>query len=171
MRYGNCRRSAQVRKFEMKFEVYEVQRTYNGPCGTTPRTVVNGLAFRTVCDGGSLMLVAARVVLVCCVLPWSFPARVSCPRLRFGSMLCRGRSVHQSHARTRWRFSWHTDMHQQPRVRRESKGERGVVGVRLEPQQCFVGDVQTPYKLQLDLLSGCSSPARWRAPPERQGQS
>jgi hypothetical protein len=111
MRYGNCRRSAQVRKFEMKFEVYEVQRTYNGPCGTTPRTVVNGLAFRTVCDGGSLMLVAARVVLVCCVLPWSFPARVSCPRLRFGSMLCRGRSVHQSHARTRWRFSWHTHRH------------------------------------------------------------
>ena len=29
------------------------------------------------------MLVAPRVVLVCCVLPWSFPARVSCPRLRF----------------------------------------------------------------------------------------
>ena len=22
-------------------------------------------------------------VLVCCVLPWSFPARVSCPMLRF----------------------------------------------------------------------------------------
>ena len=29
------------------------------------------------------MLVAPRVVLVCCVLPWSFPARVSCPSLRF----------------------------------------------------------------------------------------
>ena len=29
------------------------------------------------------MLVAPREVLVCCVLPWSFPARVSCPMLRF----------------------------------------------------------------------------------------
>ena len=28
------------------------------------------------------MLVAPREVLVCCVLPWSFPARVSCPMLR-----------------------------------------------------------------------------------------
>ena len=32
------------------------------------------------------MLVAPREVLVCCVLPWSFPARVSCPWLRFGGM-------------------------------------------------------------------------------------
>ena len=31
------------------------------------------------------MLVAPREVLVCCVLPWSFPARVSCPMLRFGN--------------------------------------------------------------------------------------
>ena len=29
------------------------------------------------------MLVAPLLVLVCCVLPWSFPARVSCPMLRF----------------------------------------------------------------------------------------
>ena len=29
------------------------------------------------------MLVAPREVLVCFVLPWSFPARVSCPMLRF----------------------------------------------------------------------------------------
>ena len=33
------------------------------------------------------MLVAPREVLVCCVLPWSFPARVSCPMLRFGTPL------------------------------------------------------------------------------------
>ena len=38
------------------------------------------------------MLVAPREVLVCCVLPWSFPARVSCPRLRFLSHNRRSKS-------------------------------------------------------------------------------
>ena len=40
------------------------------------------------------MLVAPREVLVCCVLPWSFPARVSCPMLRFGIITSRSMDRH-----------------------------------------------------------------------------
>ena len=89
------------------------------------------------------MLVAPRVVLVCCVLPWSFPARVSCPRLRFLGLIvlttveiCESCSIPQSIPR-------------QPLRRRAPDAVQGPLTVRAAicPQRAF-----THRRLRLRLL-------------------
>ena len=63
--------------------------------------LTNGVFYGAVSYNSMFRSWYSPVVLVCCVLPWSFPARVSCPRLRFidtvlyrySTVLCTGKKT------------------------------------------------------------------------------